>query len=185
MKHSKLFLAALMVLVVLAGCGDDKVTQAIVPQDDAPPLPPVGLDTALFGSDFTVVVRWEPNAEPDLAGYNVYRFAPDPANPDAYMKDNPDLVMTNEYTMQVGVEETTWVIVTAVDAGGNESPATGPLQVRWQSPPSDNGGGKPPVPVEQDPDAEGGGRGPSVPQLPEDNPGKEDATTPDGNGGNH
>ncbi len=184
MKHSKLFLVALVGLAVLAGCGDDNATQVVIPQDDAPPLPPVGLDTALYGDGFTAVVRWEPNVEPDLAGYNVYRYDPAPTRPDAYSKDNPELVATAEYTLAIGIDDTVWIIVTAVDAAGHESAAAGPLEVRWQAPPSSSGGGKPPTPVEQDPDADGGGGdAPSLPQLPDDQPGKEESTTPGDSGG--
>ena len=39
--------------------------------DVIPPSAPVNLTAAALGSD--IILNWSSNAEPDLAGYNIYR----------------------------------------------------------------------------------------------------------------
>ncbi|MGA2192621.1 MAG: hypothetical protein ABSG42_04490 [Nitrospirota bacterium] len=43
----------------------------VTPSDKEPPLPPTGL-RAVPGEG-VVLISWEPNSEPDIAGYNLYR----------------------------------------------------------------------------------------------------------------
>ena len=66
-------------------------------------------------------LSWEPNSEPDLAGYSVYRALSDGG---AFNRISAGLVTAPEYedaTVPVGTE-TAWYQVTATDDAGNESP---------------------------------------------------------------
>ena len=70
---------------------------------------------SLFGA--SVVLRWQPNTEPDLTGYNIYYGT----QPRSYRPPIP-VEGTATYTLE-GLEENTlyYFAVTAVDNNGNES----------------------------------------------------------------
>lgn len=86
--------------------------------DTAPPSAPSGLVASREGA--AIRVRWSPNAEPDVAGYVVYRAFQSTTQPS---RITSTLVSTNEY-LDNGVPagtEIVWYEVSAVDESGNES----------------------------------------------------------------
>ena len=95
---------------------DDSAPASIVPVDTFPPAAPAGLSGVYsFGG---VELIWSPNAEPDLAGYNVYRreagVAAVKLNSELLhspLYRDPDVNPGHAYTYEV----------TAVDRDGNES----------------------------------------------------------------
>jgi hypothetical protein len=98
----------------------DEVSLEIVPHDIFPPAVPAGLQAAFSGREQQkfIDLSWNPDTDPDLAGYNVYRhLAGQPA-----VKINAELVKAPAYrdnAVQSG--QTYFYAVTAVDARGNES----------------------------------------------------------------
>jgi len=84
--------------------------------DAAPPAAPRGLHVARDAGN--IRISWDPNTEPDLAGYNVYRVLPSGGS----TRLNTSLVLTSEY-LDTAAPETGTVTyeVTAVDMRGNES----------------------------------------------------------------
>jgi len=97
--------------------------------DTAPPATPTGASARLeTGTD--VRVRWNPNAEPDLAGYFVYRaFAA--AGPFARLNGSP--IVTTDFLDTTAPDTlAVWYGVSAVDASGNESAETAPMRVYLQ-----------------------------------------------------
>lgn len=79
-----------------------------------PPSAPQGLDIQVSGS--SAVLRWMPNVESDLAGYNVYVNSGQ-----GWRKVNSSSLNTNTFT-HAGLINGTYVYrVTAIDAVGNES----------------------------------------------------------------
>jgi len=67
-----------------------------------------------------IELKWDPNGEPDLVGYNVYR-SPTPGS--SYVRLNPDLVSTpwfTDETAKLGL--TYYYVATAVNSIGIESP---------------------------------------------------------------
>ncbi len=67
-----------------------------------------------------IELRWDPNREPDLVGYNVYRST---APGSGYLRLNPDPVSTPSFTdetAQLGL--TYYYVATAVNQAGIESP---------------------------------------------------------------
>jgi hypothetical protein len=187
----------LLVLTLLAGaflfsgCGSDKSTQVPIPTDNAPPLAPTGLRCQIDDS-LVPVLTWDPNTEPDLAGYRVYLYDPDPRRSGSYVLQNPDELLTEEAwtSPPIQYDQVLWVRLTAVDMGGNESSANGPDRVTWQPapppPPAPTPTPKPPPQIENPNDASGGGPGGGTPTPPPEGPGggHGDATDGSGTGGN-
>ncbi len=89
--------------------------------DVIPPPAPTGLAAVTgggFGEAPSIDLSWEPNAELDIAGYNVYRAGPD----SRVEKVNGELVMGPEFRDTAVQPGTTYVYrVTAVDQHHNES----------------------------------------------------------------
>ena len=92
-------------------------------KDVAPPLPPAGV-TTVVGAD-AVDVSWSPSAEPDLAGYRVYRgpeggtaarLAEVPAGTTTWRDPSPARGGLHLYTL------------TAFDQSGNESAPSRPAE---------------------------------------------------------
>ena len=108
--------AILSVLVVasvaLVGCSDSTTNPDNF--DTTPPLAPVIVDaTATNGY---LGVWWEPNSEPDLAGYNVYRIdETKPVRLNQFILSGHNMTGVPVDAGQVSV------YVTAVDLSGNES----------------------------------------------------------------
>ena len=82
-------------------------------------LPAGSLAALTYDNDGNVTLQWQPNSEPDLAGYNVHR-AGQSGGP--YTKVNATLVVTATFTDTTAIEGAThYYVVTAVDQVGNES----------------------------------------------------------------
>jgi hypothetical protein len=87
-----------------------------VPPPDFPPAPPTGL--AAVGGDARIRLTWNPNAEPDLAAYTVYRS-------DALSGDYVAIATTGatSHLDDNGPVNGVWSYykLSATDAGGHES----------------------------------------------------------------
>ncbi|MDX2000453.1 MAG: CARDB domain-containing protein, partial [Thermoanaerobaculia bacterium] len=91
--------------------GNTATTVIPIKVDQTPPAAPTGL-VAVSPNGLDAELDWNPNSEPDLAGYFVYRDG---------VKITPLPVPTNEY-LDLGLTEGPYVYtVTAVDLAGNES----------------------------------------------------------------
>ena len=86
------------------------------PPDSTPPAAPTGLSAT--AGDRTVALNWNNNAEPDLAGYRVYR-----RNQDGTWPTTPAATPSASDWLDAGrINGTTYTYrVTAVDGAGNES----------------------------------------------------------------
>jgi len=81
------------------------------------PNPPKGLKAKT--SKNKVLLYWERNSEPDLAGYNVYRST---TAGSGYQRINYSLISKPKYTDKQSVKgETYYYVVTAVNISGGES----------------------------------------------------------------
>lgn len=102
---------------------------------DQPPAAPVGL-TALAGNA-SVALSWQPNLEPDLTGYRVYR-ATTPGGPYAFVAATAQTSMTDGGLTN---GQTVFYVVTATDATqegprsaeASATPQTGPVIVQVAS----------------------------------------------------
>jgi hypothetical protein len=106
--------------------GDDSQVATVFAHDVFPPSPPAGLQAVAsgVGQKPFVDLTWIPNAETDLAGYNVYRQEPDQVSG---RKLNSGLVTTPAFRDdQTAAGHTYTYVVSAVDARGNESARSQP-----------------------------------------------------------
>lgn len=60
----------LFYLLMISGCQRD--SNLVQPDDGLPPAVPVNL-TVYYAAEGEIGILWQPNSEPDLKGYNVYR----------------------------------------------------------------------------------------------------------------
>lgn len=154
------FSGALLASVWLSGCGsDDPSTGPTGPVDTAPPLTPLGLEGRTMGQN-GFAARWEPNAEPDLAGYRAYVKAPG-AQAFLLISDAPVTQNRISWSQPDGSPGEYLVRVSAVDLAGNESQLSDPLSIRPSETPAEL--------VNHDSSGDSqGGRGPSTTPEPPD-----------------
>jgi hypothetical protein len=108
--------------VVIESAPSEEVCMAV--QDLFPPAPPGGV--AALARDGAADVSWSPSAEPDLAGYRVYRATGGlPARRVA--ERPPGETSFTDPALPAGTHVYT---VTAVDRDGNESAPGRPAEVR-------------------------------------------------------
>lgn len=91
------------------------------PQDTFPPVAPAAVTIASINN--LVSIFWPLNAEPDVAGYNIYRAEAAEAPAAAWIKLNPQphkAASFRDDRVQVGKQY--FYQITAVDIYGNESP---------------------------------------------------------------
>jgi fibronectin type 3 domain-containing protein len=89
----------------------------VKPKDTTIPDTPTGL--AATAGNREVDLTWDPNSEPDLAGYNLYRAT---AAGGPYTKINASLITATSYTDSPLTNGTTYYFkVSAVDTSDNES----------------------------------------------------------------
>ncbi len=101
---------------------EDAAALTLEPRDVFPPAAPAGLTAAAGGAVITLL--WDPNREPDLAGYKVWRR---PAGQTAWTLLTPAPGAGNAYTDMTPARNVRYeYAVAAVDAAGNESPRCAP-----------------------------------------------------------
>ncbi len=162
MKLQNLLFVTLMAgAIVFSGCGSDKSTTNPIPQDNAPPLAPSGLQVAKADAQSFRAV-WDADGGVGLDGYRVYLFDPCPYRDNSYVLLNEDsLLPANFYVYRGEMDEEVWIRVTAVNQSGIESSMSEPLAAT--APPRSIEG------VTTDPDADPGRRGgPIAVPEPED-----------------
>ncbi len=101
--------------------GDDSAIVKVFAHDVFPPAQPAGLQAVFsgVGQQPAIDLTWEPNLEPDLAGYDVFRRVPG----EAQQKLNSELLKVPSFRdLQVAPGITYTYSIQAVDLRGNRSP---------------------------------------------------------------
>jgi hypothetical protein len=135
----KTFTTILVALAFVAGCGDNGTTTSPGGGDidTTPPGIPVGV--AIEADDTTLTVRWNDNAEPDLAGYVVQR-----SFDEADWLVVSDVLTTSEF--QDGHSSEVYFRVSAVDQTGNQSAYSSSVGYTAPNGPGPKGPSKPDEP---------------------------------------
>lgn len=117
--------------LTIAGCSTNPVS-SLGTTDATAPGTPSSFSAQARGSE--LVLTWDESADADVAGYDVYRYAPDPSRENAYVKINTALVTGTEYVVSDAVGDPSWYRVKAVDTSANASPASSAVQAAVPSP---------------------------------------------------
>lgn len=99
-----------------------------IPEKRTPPSPPTGLVAAVQKDG--IVLRWNPNPEPDVAGYNLFRRK---GQEDEFTKINPQLITENYFLDREADPKKSYLYrLTAVDTSPsrNESEFSQEVEVR-------------------------------------------------------
>lgn len=99
---------------------------SITPKDTFPPAAPTGLRATAAPN--SAELSWERNAEPDLAGYRIYRAVPNGRF--EKIADVGALPSYRDSTVEHG--KTYRYAISAVDQSGNESPQSAPAEVVFE-----------------------------------------------------
>ena len=124
-RRFPLHLAALVVVFAVAGCATDNPVSSLNQViDTAPPSAPTNIRGTARGA--IALVQWDVSSDSDVVGYDVYRYAPDPARESAYVRINATPISGDEYVVS---DPAGWYRVKAVDQSGNRSTASGAAYV--------------------------------------------------------
>jgi len=175
MKHRAWILIAVLALALVGagGCGHSKSssTAVITPtdpnsSDQAPPQAPVGVYVPKVDPS-SFLLTWTANPEANVTGYRVYRYDPDPARPNAWVKVTTDLVASTSWVYSGDLSNGVLVCVTAVNSSQQESAYSAPVGVVPPKnvvpslpDPGSAGDGYPPNPANPGGHGPGGGSGP-------------------------
>lgn len=116
-------LAVVAAATLLAGCGSKSTPTGVEPAlDTAPPPAPVTLVVQRddqTGRDF---LTWTPSSAPDLAGYQIFQYLPDPSRDNSYAMVAETGVNQPMYLLPVvGSDTKMFFRLRSVDTSGNHS----------------------------------------------------------------
>jgi hypothetical protein len=134
-------LLLLVMTAFAAGCSDDQAKTVTPPgntrADTHPPMAPV-MDEWTAPEGGPLHLTWVESTEPDVVGYNVYRYEPSPERTSSYTLLNSPPLTTNEFVVEdavPGVYE--FYRVSCVDEVGNESALSGYVETSFHYPSND------------------------------------------------
>jgi hypothetical protein len=108
-------------LFALVGCGTtNPVANTSGALDTTPPAAPQNLKTGLDDGG-GLLLTWDASSDADVAGYNVYRYSPDPSRENAYVQINGALVTTTSYEVSDATPDGSYYRVKAIDRSSNVS----------------------------------------------------------------
>jgi len=113
-------------VVAISGCATDNPVSSLSGLDATAPGAPTSI--MALDRDGALVLAWNASADADVAGYNVYRYSPDPARENSYVKVNGTLVTGTEYVVTDASSDAAWYRIKAVDTSANASAASGAVQ---------------------------------------------------------
>jgi len=118
------FAVLALAVTAFAGCATDNPLSPASIDASAP-----GAPTNLIAEDHagSLALAWDASSDADVVGYDVYRYAPDPARENSYVKVNSGLIVGTEYVVADAGSAPSWYRVKAVDAGSNTSAASGAI----------------------------------------------------------
>ena len=137
-RRAVAFSVLALAVTAFAGCATDNPLSPANIDASAP-----GAPTNLIAEDRSgsLVLSWDASSDADVVGYDVYRYAPDPARENSYIKVNSGIVVGTEYVVADAAPVAAWYRVKAVDAGSNASASSGAVAAAKPSYGSSEDGG--------------------------------------------
>ena len=124
----RLSLSAAAFVLLLAGCG--AATDAVSPQSSLDTTPPPAPANLVVETDEVNTLRWDASAAPDVNGYQVYVYSPDPSRDNAYVLAGEIDGETTSFVFGSNEAARTEVVrVRAVDNAGNRSAFSSPIDL--------------------------------------------------------
>jgi len=134
-KFPRLIILSLAVIALLGGCGSsNEPTGVRAPTlDTAPPPAPEGLSATIDPAVPSAVLKWAPSTDPEVVGYEVYEYAPDPTRENAFVLADALEGGTTSWNLP-GVTKVTvkYFRVSAVSKNGEHSALSTPCKVTLQ-----------------------------------------------------
>ena len=137
LRHSIIAVGLAALALAAQGCGTNSTLAPTSQSLDstAPAAPSLVHSVKVPGG---VALTWQANSEADIAGYEIYRFAPSPERDNAYVKVTSTLVTGTEWLAGDPVTCDGYYRVKAIDTSANASPASTPTLVTGISGDSDS-----------------------------------------------
>ena len=122
LRHIVPTLAALVLALVLSGCGKDSTPTSANPVDETPPAAPTQVGLSMDPGTGRPYLDWAPSTSPSVIGYEVYNYAPHPDRDNAYTLAGETDGSTTIYPLPSVSEPTSlYYRVKAVAANGTRS----------------------------------------------------------------
>lgn len=122
-------LGAIALVALLAGCGKSSSPTSLQVPDNAPPAAPTGLHIVIDESTGLSTLAWDTGSSPNIGGYEIHAYAPDPDRDSAYLMIGETDATATEYLLptvyQSGMQ---YFRVQAFNPAGNHSPFSATLQ---------------------------------------------------------
>ena len=134
LRRAAVAIALFASLVALAGCGSnsDTPTSVNTPTDSSAPAAPIVTGVVYDGSLDTDVLNWSPSASPDVVGYEVYMYSPDPTRDNSYVQLGRTIGTTG-LALPPANGGTQYFRVKALSSSGTASTPSATLEVRRSS----------------------------------------------------
>jgi hypothetical protein len=115
-------LAALSLAALLSGCGQNSTPTGVTALDETAPAAPSQLLKESDPANPNGLLAWEPSTSANVAGYEVYQYAPDPAREDAYVLVGQTDGTITEYALPFSYQsQTVYYRLKAVSTAGIKS----------------------------------------------------------------
>lgn len=123
MKFLRVILLSFVAAAAVSGCGKSNGPTSVAPSlDSTPPNAPETMTVTLDPVTRSRTLSWAPSTAPDLAGYELYLFSPDPTRDNSFTLVAELDVTTNSYQIPtVSRQRTNFYRVRSVDESGNRS----------------------------------------------------------------
>ena len=133
MKLSRSIVVSLAVAALMSGCGSSSNPTNVTPLDTSPPPTPTSLTLVVDGS--TRSLTWAASTAPDVAGYDVYAYQPDPERDNSYIKITSLVGVGTSYVLPaMWSGDGNYFRVVAVDNASNASGMSTPLLAVYSGP---------------------------------------------------
>jgi hypothetical protein len=92
-------LAALTLAAMLTGCGKSSTPTGVTPIDETAPAAPAQVVGTPDLDNGGAVLQWTPSTSPNVSGYEVLQYSPDPGRDNAYLVVGQTDAQTTTYAL--------------------------------------------------------------------------------------